>query len=106
MKPSRQLAAAAAMGDLKTMRALLKEDRALAEEWKPMMDASLAGQAEAIALLLENGANPNVRARNAYQYRPLHRTVEHKKTIPQTRGPSQGGGSSFGCGRRSSIEGQ
>ena len=65
MKPSQQLAAAAAKGDLKTMRALLKEDRTLAQEWKPMMDASLAGQAEAVALLLENGPIPTFRARNA-----------------------------------------
>ena len=86
MKPSQQLASAAAKGDLKTMRALLKKDQTLAEEWKPMMDASLSGQAEAVALLLEKGANANVRAKNAYQYRPLHRTVEHKKTMPKHQG--------------------
>ena len=86
MKPSQQLAAAAAKGDLKTMRALLKEDRTLAQEWKPIMDASLAGQAEAVALLLEKGADPNVRARTVHQYRPLHRTVEHKKTVPKYAG--------------------
>ena len=86
MKPSQQLAAAAAKGDLKTMRALLKEDQALAKEWKPIMDASFVGQAEAIALLLENEADPNVRARNAHQHRPLHRTVEHKKTTPKHQG--------------------
>ena len=37
MKPAKALAAAA--GDLKTVRAMVNEDNALATDWKPIMDA-------------------------------------------------------------------
>ena len=58
MKPAKVLAAAAAAGDLKTMRAMLNEDDASATDWKPIMDACHVGQADAVALLLEHGADP------------------------------------------------
>ncbi len=86
MKPAKALAAAAAAGDLKTMRAMLREDSSLAADWQPMMDACYVGQAGAVALLLEHGADPNVKSRSAHHYRPLHRTVEHKKTAPKHDG--------------------
>jgi ankyrin repeat protein len=86
VKPTKALANAAAAGDLKTMRAMLKKDRSLAVDWQPIMDACLAGQPEAVALLLKNGADPNVKSKSAHQYRPLHRTVEHKKTMPKHEG--------------------
>ena len=44
MKPTKVLASAAAAGDHKQMRALLKKDRELAADWQPIMDACLAGQ--------------------------------------------------------------
>jgi hypothetical protein len=56
MKPARVLAAAAAAGALKTMRAMLNEDNAIATDWKPIMDACYVGQADAVALLLEHMA--------------------------------------------------
>jgi hypothetical protein len=56
MKPAKVLAAAAAAGDLKTMRAMLNEDNAIATDWKPIMDACYVGQADAVALLLEHMA--------------------------------------------------
>jgi ankyrin repeat protein len=86
MKPTKALANAAASGELKTMRAMLKKDGSLAQDWQPIMDACLAGQAEAVALLLESGADPNVKSKSAHQYRPLHRTVEYKKTMPKHDG--------------------
>ena len=86
MKPGKALARAARAGDLKTMRAMLREDSSLAADWQPMMDACYVGQADAVALLLENGADPNVKSRSAHHYRPLHRTVEHKKTAPKHDG--------------------
>jgi hypothetical protein len=54
MKPAKVLAAAA--GALKTMRAMLNEDNAIATDWKPIMDACYVGQADAVALLLEHMA--------------------------------------------------
>ena len=86
MNLAKTLAAAAAAGDLDTMRAVLGEDRPLATGWKPMMDACYAGRAEAVALLLENGADPNSQSRGPFYYRPLHRTVEFKKTAPKHEG--------------------
>ena len=86
MNSGKALGAAAAAGDLKTMRAMIREDSSLAAEWKPIMEACYFGQAEAVALLLENGADPNVKSRSAHHYRPLHRTVEHKKTAPKHDG--------------------
>ena len=86
MKPAKALAAAA--GDLKTVRAMVNEDNALATDWKPIMDACYVGQADAVALLLEHGADPNVKFKSGggHHYRPLHRTVEHKKTAPKHDG--------------------
>ena len=89
MKPEKALATAAAAGDLKTMRAILEEDNTLAANWKPIMDACYVGQADAVALLLEHGADPNVKSKSAHHYRPLHRTVEHKKTAPKHNGHHQ-----------------
>ena len=89
MKPDKALAAAAAAGDLKTMRAMLEEDNTLAANWKPIMDACYVGQADAVALLLEHGADPNVKSKSAHHYRPLHRTVEYKKTAPKHDGHHQ-----------------
>ncbi len=86
MKPTKALANAAATGDLKTMRSMLKTDGSLALDWQPIMDACLAGQPEAVVVLLENGADPNVKSKSAHQYRPLHRTVEYKKTMPKHDG--------------------
>ena len=86
MKPAKALAAAA--GDLKTVRAMVNEDNALATDWKPIMDACYVGQADAVALLLEHDADPNVKSKilGGHHYRPLHRTVEHKKTAPKHDG--------------------
>ena len=89
MNLAKTLAAAAAAGDLDAMRAALGEDPALAAGWKPMMDACFAGRAEAVALLLENGADANVQSRGPFYYRPLHRTVEYKKTAPKHEGHHQ-----------------
>ena len=89
MKPDKALAAAAAAGDLTTMRAMLEEDNTLAANWKPIMDACYVGQADAVALLLEHGADPNVKSKSAHHYRPLHRTVEYKKTAPKHDGHHQ-----------------
>ena len=89
MKPAKALATAAARGDLQTMRDMLNEDKTLAAHWQPIMDACYVGQADAVALLLENGADPNIKSKSAHHYRPLHRTVEFKKTAPKHDGHHQ-----------------
>jgi len=86
MKPAKALAQAASVGDLKTMRTMMKQAPSLAVEWQPIMDACFAGQAEAVELLLECGADPNISSKSAHHYRPLHRTVEYKKPFPKHPG--------------------
>ncbi len=86
MKPSRQLAAVAKVGDLAAVRKMLRTDNDLATEWQPLMEACFHGQAEVVTLLLEHGADPNIKSRSSHHYRPLHRTVEHKKTMPKHEG--------------------
>ena len=71
------------------MRDMLNEDKTLAAHWQPIMDACYVGQADAVALLLENGADPNIKSKSAHHYRPLHRTVEFKKTAPKHDGHHQ-----------------
>ena len=85
MKPEKALATAAARGDLNTMRDMINDDKTLAIHWQPIMGACYVGQADAVALLLENGADPNIKSKSAHHYRPLHRTVEFKKDGAQTR---------------------
>jgi ankyrin repeat protein len=86
MKPAKALAQAASVGDLKTMRTMMKQAPSLAVEWQPIMDVCFAGQAEAVELLLECGADPNISSKSAHHYRPLHRTVEYKKPFPKHPG--------------------
>lgn len=85
MKPIKELANAAASGDLKQVKALVRKNSALATDWQPIMNACYSGHAEVVAFLLEIGADPNVLSKSAHHYRPLHRVVEYKKTAP--RGP-------------------
>jgi ankyrin repeat protein len=50
------------------------------------MDASFAGDAKRVSALLKSGADPNVISGTGHRYRPLHRAIEHKKTIPKHAG--------------------
>lgn len=54
--------------------------------WKPLMDAAFAGDAARVRRLLAAGADPNMLANSTFRHRPLHRAIEHKKTIPKTAG--------------------
>ena len=89
MTTAKELATAAGQGDLDTMQSMLAADGALATAWQPVMEACLRGRPEALKLLLEHGADPNVKSRSSHHYRPLHRTVEHKKTMPKHEGHMQ-----------------
>lgn len=56
------------------------------QSWKPIMDASLAGDDARVRKLLDAGADPNILSTTAHRYRPLHRAIEHKKTMPKHAG--------------------
>ncbi len=79
----KQLTSAAWSSDIDAARALLKEDPAAAAHWQPIMTAAFVGSSEMVRMLLEHGADPNVQSRNNHRHRPLHRVLEHKKTIPK-----------------------
>ena len=86
MKPAKKLATAAASGDLAIMRSMLKQEPSLAVDWQPILDACFSGETKAVALLLKHGADPNTLSKSAHHYRPLHRTIEYKKTLPKHQG--------------------
>jgi ankyrin repeat protein len=83
MKPAKVLALAAGQGQLEAIRPLLQADPDLAKDWQPIMDACFYGQVEAVRLLLDHGAYPNVVSKSNHRYRPLHRTIERKATVPR-----------------------
>ena len=83
MALEKQLTSAAWSGDLDAAKALLKEDPEAARHWQPIMTAAFVGSKEIVRVLLEHGADPNVLSRNNHRHRPLHRVLEHKKTIPK-----------------------
>ena len=85
-KLARGAAAAALSGDLEAVRAAVTQDAAIARHWSVLMNACFGGQPEVVAVLIDQGADVNVLARTAHRYRPLHRAVEHKRTIPKTPG--------------------
>ena len=70
------------------MRAAVTQDGAVAGHWSVLMNACFGGQPEVVAFLIDQGADVNVQSPNAHRYRPLHRAVEHKKTMPKTPGHS------------------
>ena len=79
-------AGAAGRGDLKQVRFAVAADGATAGYWQVLMNACYGGHAEVVAFLIEQRADVNVLAPTAHRYRPLHRTVEFKKTAPKTAG--------------------
>ncbi len=82
-------AGAAGRGDLKAVRAAAKADAEIAGHWQVLMNACYGGHAEVVAFLIEQGSDVNVLAPTAHRYRPLHRTVEFKKTAPKTAGHAE-----------------
>lgn len=83
MALEKQLTQAAWSGDLDAAKALLKEEPEAARHWQPIMTAAFVGSKEIVRVLIEHGADPNVLSRNNHRHRPLHRVLEHKKTIPK-----------------------
>src|SRR5262249_16701022 len=85
-KAREQLANSSLKGDLPAIKRLLVSDKSLAEDWRGIMNASFAGHADIVAELLRAGANPNILSPTNHHFRPLHRAIEHKKTIAKTPG--------------------
>ena len=86
MALEKQLTESARSGDLDLVIAMLKDDPAAALNWQPIMTAAFEGHALVVKTLIEHGADPNVMSRNNHRHRPLHRILEHKKTIPKRPG--------------------
>ena len=68
------------------MKQLAKNDPDAVRHWKPLMDASFYGRPEVVRELLGRGADVNVVSGNPARHRPIHRVVEHKKTMPKKPG--------------------
>ena len=80
------LSRAVSKGQVDAVGAILARNGGLAGQWKPIMDGAYRGRADAVRLLLEHGADPNVVSKTAHRYRPLHRAIEHKKTAAKNEG--------------------
>ena len=71
---------ASALGDVERLRELLAEDSSRAnafapDGFTPLGLAAFFGHSEAVRLLLENGADPNLASANAQRVAPLHSAV-------------------------------
>lgn len=77
--PTMSVHEAAALGDLQTLRVLARWPETISsyspDGWTPLHLAAAFGGAEATALLLEHGVDPNQRSRNAMTNCPLHACV-------------------------------
>ena len=82
-------AGAAGRGDLQAVRTAVAADAEIAGYWQVLMNACYGGHAEVVAFLIDQGADVDVLAPTAHRYRPLHRTVEFKKTAPKTAGHAE-----------------
>lgn len=76
-KPDLDVFEAAALGDAHAMERLLARDEGAfdafsADGFQPLGYAAFFGHLEMVRLLLEAGANPNVRSRNGISAAPLH----------------------------------
>ena len=82
----RKLALAVRAGDLEAIAHLCRTHPESVKAWEPIMHACYEGQHEVVKLLLEHGADPNVLSGSNWAHRPLHRTVEHKVSMPRHAG--------------------
>lgn len=74
---------AAALGDVEALTAALGEDREArdrhaADGFTPLTLAAFFGRLEAVVLLLEKGADPNLAAADRSGVRPLHSAAAHR----------------------------
>lgn len=81
---------AAAMGDADRLRAALDADPSASaalsgDGWTALHLAGFFGQAEAVRLLLERGADPNARSTNPMRNAPLHAGVAGPRPLEMAR---------------------
>jgi uncharacterized protein len=80
------LKAAAQAGDLAEARAVIARTPDAARDWRPILEAALYGEPEIVRALLAAGADPNAQSTAESRYRPLHRAIEPKVSIPRKPG--------------------
>ena len=80
----------AAVGDLRRLEALLRQDavwayQVSADGWAPLHLAAAFGGAEAVALLLEHGAHVHQFSRNPMRNQPLHACISLSQDLRTVR---------------------
>lgn len=77
---------AAAAGDLAVVHRMIDRHAELTNHWEPTHEAAFHGHAAVLQTLLDAGANANSLSANSHRHRPLHRVIEHKKSLVKTAG--------------------
>lgn len=78
MPSAKEILDAATVGDLPRLAAFLAEAPEVAGHWQPLLAACLHGRVDAVHVLLDAGADPNVVSASSDRFRPLHRAIEHR----------------------------
>lgn len=65
-------------GDVAALRKILRTNPELAADPRPLSEAALRGEPEAVRLLLAQGSDPDAPVPSHEYYRPLHRAIEHR----------------------------
>lgn len=84
LKIAKSLAKAAGEGDVEMVRTLVATCPEAVSAPEPIIAAAWGGYTEVVHCLLENGADADALCETEDRYRPLHRVIEHKRTMPKT----------------------
>lgn len=82
----RELVEAVRSGDAAQVKRAIKAHPEQVKDWMPMMEAAKAGNPFVTKLLLDKGADPNILGKTDWLYRPLHRAVEYRISVPKHEG--------------------
>lgn len=72
--------------DAQRLKELAHVDPTAAQHWKPIMDAAFMGDAACIEVLVDNGADVNIKAGTGAKHTPLTRLCQYHRTIPKHEG--------------------
>ena len=72
--------------DAKLLASLAADDPAAAQHWKPITDAAFVGSVDCVNVLVEHGADVNVRSGTGSKHTPLTRLCQYHTTIPKHDG--------------------
>lgn len=72
--------------DHAALAALASADQIAAQHWKPIMDAAFVGDGKSIDILVDNGADVNIKASTGAKHTPLTRLCQFHRTIPKHEG--------------------